>query len=77
MKMVLNEITKNYMLKMLDLYYSNKLSEREKVQLWQDLYDSSFYIELGDYYIAMVRGLVAKGILVESLSHSIDASRAH
>jgi len=57
MKMTLNPNTKNYMLRMLKLREEKKLSVREEIQLFQDLYDSGLLFSLSKEYITFAKRL--------------------
>lgn len=67
-KMTLNDQSKRYMKRMLGLFLEGKLAPGEVVQLFQDIYDSGYYLNLNTENRMMVLDLVKRGILEERVS---------
>lgn len=66
-KMSLNEATKAYMLRMISLREESKLTTREELLLFQDLYDSGFIFHLGPEYLNFCLRLIRVGLIEKKI----------
>ena len=62
-KMVLNEQTKMYMDRMICQREEGKLTANEEIQLFQDLFDSGYLVNLGKEYQDFAQRLIRTGLV--------------